>query len=104
KMTQIKIEELTKEFENQKKVKDQLISENTGLQVKIATLGQEIKTVTESIHNYVRLRLKLEEDIKRKIMEQQNNREEISKEKTRVESLAKDKKKLKEELLEFDIK
>lgn len=104
KLIQIKIEELTKEFEKQKNIKDSLINENTELQVKIATMKQEIKTTTESINNYISIRFKLEEDLKRKVMEQENNREEITKERARVDSLAEDKKKLSEELLEYDIK
>ncbi len=104
KLTHTKIDELTKEFEKQRYNKDELINANTELQVKIATAKQELKTIAESINNHINIQVKLEENIKRKTKEQENNIEEISKEKARVESSLEDKKKLSEELLEYDIK
>lgn len=103
KQIQTEIEELSKDLERQEVVKDEFIKSNTDIQVKIATLKQELKTITESIGTYADNRVKLGEDIKKKVKEQENNKIEVLDERKRIDSLLEDKKKLSEELLEYDI-
>lgn len=103
-LTQACIDELTAIFEKQRVYKDDFIKKNTELQVEVATMKQELKTITDSINNYVNIRLKLIEDIEGKNKDQENNKNEIEKERTRVTSLLEEKKRFSEELLEYDIK
>lgn len=101
---QVSIDDLTKVFEKQKLTKDEYIKENTEIQVKSATILQELKTLGDSIKSYGETRSKLIDDIDRKNKEQENNKVEVTKEKSKINVLIDEKNKFSEELLEYDIK
>ncbi len=102
--TQANIDELTRNFEKQKGYRDEFTQRNTELQVNVATIKQELKSIIDSINNYSDIRLKLKGEIERKIKERENNEIEVVEESSRINALLEEKKQLSEELLEYDIK
>lgn len=103
-LIQADIDELTISLEKQKSFREDFSQQNTELRVEVATINQELKSVTDSIDNYKNMTAKLKEDINKKAIDREKNKEEILKEKERVHSLLEEKKQLSSELLEYDIR
>lgn len=102
--TQANIDDLAKKLEKQKAFKDEIIKVNTELQIKLATKKQELKNIIESIKSNIEIRYRLEEEIERKNKEKEKNKLEVIDERSKIDTWLKEKKRLSEELLEYDIK
>lgn len=104
KLIQSRIEELNVEYEKQRNIRDGIVKHNTELQVEIAKIRQELLNIIESIKNYSEHRFRLEEDIKRKNREKEDNEIDVRNELSKIDLLTEEKKQLSEELLEYDIR
>lgn len=102
--TQGKIDEFNTILSAQKIDKEKINKLNTDLQIKVATIRQELVSIENSIDRNNSLCKRLKEELQIKEKEKDRNQQEISDCKQKINCLLEEKQRLSEELLECDIK